>query len=226
MSSDVATNVLGTIGTVLWSVQLIPQVWKNYRRHGVDGLSMFLFIMWIIAAEFYGPYAIIQHLNIPIQIQPQSWCFFCIIVVVQVLHYDHGWDTCKCIWAVCGSSAVLGGIQVGFVFALREHPSDWSIKVFGALAAVFIFVGLLPPYLDIWRQHRVRGFSWLFLAIDMLGALFSILSMAVSSTGIDSLALATYLAVIVGEGGYVCAQAYFLLEKKFILPKVILPQST
>ena len=31
MANAVAENVLGTIGTVLWCIQLIPQVIRNYR---------------------------------------------------------------------------------------------------------------------------------------------------------------------------------------------------
>jgi PQ loop repeat len=40
-----------------------------------------------------------------------------------------------------------------------------------------IFAGLVPPYIDIYRERRVRGFSFIFLAIDMGGALFSLLSL-------------------------------------------------
>src|SRR5271169_4007011 len=56
---------------------------------------------------------------------------------------------------------------------------DWPAKIFGALGLAMIFVGLVPPYIDIYRERRVRGFSFIFLAIDMSGALFSLLSLCI-----------------------------------------------
>ncbi|KAI4095056.1 MAG: hypothetical protein L6R37_007133 [Teloschistes peruensis] len=37
-SIPTVANVLGTIGTVLWCVQLVPQVWRNYRTKSTEGL--------------------------------------------------------------------------------------------------------------------------------------------------------------------------------------------
>jgi PQ loop repeat len=41
-----------------------------------------------------------------------------------------------------------------------------------------IAAGLVPPYIDIYKVRRVRGFSFIFLMIDMGGALFSLLSLS------------------------------------------------
>lgn len=57
---------------------------------------------------------------------------------------------------------------------------DWPAKIFGALGLVMIAAGLVPPYIDIYRTRRVRGFSFVFLLIDMAGALFSMLSLCMS----------------------------------------------
>lgn len=52
MDNPVAANVLGTIGAVCWSVQLLPQIWLNYRRHNAVGLQptmvslMYLYFMY------------------------------------------------------------------------------------------------------------------------------------------------------------------------------------
>jgi len=54
---------------------------------------------------------------------------------------------------------------------------DWPAKIFGALGLVMIAVGLVPPYIDIYKERRVRGFSFIFLMIDMGGAFFSLLSL-------------------------------------------------
>jgi hypothetical protein len=39
MDVPIAANVLGTLGAVFWSVQLIPQIVVNYRRHNAIGLQ-------------------------------------------------------------------------------------------------------------------------------------------------------------------------------------------
>lgn len=39
MDVPVAANVLGTLGAVFWSIQLIPQIVVNYRRHNAIGLQ-------------------------------------------------------------------------------------------------------------------------------------------------------------------------------------------
>ena len=54
---------------------------------------------------------------------------------------------------------------------------DWPAKIFGALGLVLIVAGLVPPYIDIYKERRVRGFSFIFLLIDMGGAFFSLLSL-------------------------------------------------
>lgn len=39
MDVPVVANVLGTLGAVFWSIQLIPQIAVNYRRHNATGLQ-------------------------------------------------------------------------------------------------------------------------------------------------------------------------------------------
>jgi hypothetical protein len=39
MDVPIVANVLGTLGAVFWSIQLIPQIVVNYRRHNATGLQ-------------------------------------------------------------------------------------------------------------------------------------------------------------------------------------------
>lgn len=51
----VAANVLGTIGTVLWSVQLIPQVYFNWKLKKTDGLPGAMMFLWAVCQyPFYA----------------------------------------------------------------------------------------------------------------------------------------------------------------------------
>lgn len=42
----VASTVLGTIGTILWCIQLIPQIWYNWRRKKTDGFPAAMMFLW------------------------------------------------------------------------------------------------------------------------------------------------------------------------------------
>lgn len=85
-----------------WSVQLIPQLIKSYRRKDTAGLSAEMLLVstrrrslrpgrvkdeatdrlssraqiWIIGGTFLGAYAFLEDLSIPLLIQPQLFCFF------------------------------------------------------------------------------------------------------------------------------------------------------
>ena len=102
----VAANVLGTIGTVLWCVQLIPQIWTNWRTKKTDGLPGAMMFLWALCKSLttlpcaiqklirpplggvpFGTYAIVQNFNIPIQVQPQVFMALCLVSWVQILIY-------------------------------------------------------------------------------------------------------------------------------------------
>lgn len=82
-----------------------------------------------------------------------------------------------------GSSLVSGYFELT-VKTYSQIPmnngEDWPVKIFGALGLTMIVIGLVPPYVNIYRERRVRGFSFIFLMIDMGGALFSLLSLCIS----------------------------------------------
>jgi len=73
------------------------------------------------------------------------------------------------------------------------------VQFFGIFSAVLISVGLIPQYVEIWKLGEVKGISMTFMAVDMLGGLFSLLSLAFR-THFDVTASASYIAVIVLDG--------------------------
>lgn len=44
-----SANVLGTIGTICWCVQLVPQIWRNWRTKSTEGLPTTMMFMWCIS---------------------------------------------------------------------------------------------------------------------------------------------------------------------------------
>lgn len=64
-SIPVAATVLGTIGTILWCIQLIPQIWTNWRSKSTDGMPASMMFLWALCGVPFGVYAIVQNFNIP-----------------------------------------------------------------------------------------------------------------------------------------------------------------
>ncbi|CAG8593708.1 4501_t:CDS:2, partial [Cetraspora pellucida] len=71
-------NVFGLIGTVLRSIQLVPQ-----------GLSSGTLIIWASSGMFAGIYAVAIQLSIPLMIQPQMFSIATWFCLIQSLYYDH-----------------------------------------------------------------------------------------------------------------------------------------
>ncbi|KAI4135758.1 MAG: hypothetical protein LQ347_000393 [Umbilicaria vellea] len=60
-SIPVAANILGTIGTIFWCVQLIPQIWYNWKQKKTDGLPGAMMFIWALCGVPFGVYAIVQY---------------------------------------------------------------------------------------------------------------------------------------------------------------------
>lgn len=55
-----------------------------------------------------------------------------------------------------------------------------------------------PQFIEIYRLKEVRGISLVFMAVDISGGIFSLLSLAFKKH-MDYVAAVTYLGVIVGD---------------------------
>ncbi|KMP03956.1 hypothetical protein CISG_00857 [Coccidioides immitis RMSCC 3703] len=221
----VAANVLGTIGTVLWCIQLVPQIWYNWRRKNTDGLPASMMLLWALCAPPFGIYMILQGVNIPIQIQPQIFGTLCLICWAQILVYHHNYTRVKATVITLALAVLLGGSEVLFILTLRVNMSrvldhiimpltslsfqqipyrkgiTWPALLFGILATILLVLGLMSPYQEIWkRRGRVVGINWVFLTMDTFGALFSLLALVVESS-FDVLGGVMYCVVLALEIG-------------------------
>ncbi|KIW11868.1 hypothetical protein PV08_09141 [Exophiala spinifera] len=186
-SIPTAANVLGTIGTICWCVQLLPQIYKSYRSQSTEGVPPAMMFLWSASGVPFGAYAISQNFNIPIQIQPQCFCLFCLVNWGQCLYYSRKW-TAKNVFLVCAAILLLdGGLQGLLVWLLRrayrEKNLEWPTTMIGAVAFVLLISGYIPiPFELIKRRGRVIGIDFLFLAIDWFGAFFSLMSLATQNS--------------------------------------------
>lgn len=163
-SSPVAATVLGTIGTVLWCVQLFPQIWTNWRTKSTDGLPGSMMFLWALYGVPFGTYAVVQNFNVPIQVQPQVFMTLCLASWAQTRVYSRGWRPWPTALLALAIAAVFGGVEAALILTIRpiyRAGNETPVLVIGIVAAVLLAVGLLSPYGELWkRRGRVIGINW------------------------------------------------------------------
>lgn len=95
--------------------------------------------------------------------------------------------------------AFFGGLEAILVVSLRpmhDKGNHVPTNFFGILAAVLISAAFLPQYWEIYRLKEVVGISILFISIDMIGGVFSDLSL-IFKKEFDAIAAVSYTSVVV-----------------------------
>ncbi|KAI0687697.1 PQ-loop-domain-containing protein [Cerioporus squamosus] len=201
-TNSVAENVLGTIGTICWTIQLIPQVWKTWRTKSVEGLSEYLMLLWGISGVFFGVYAIVQDLNIPLIVQPQLLSTLSYLSWAQCQYYGRERSRTTSVLLYVAVIAVSAGFEAGMIYAVRpayNRGNERPVQFFGAFSTVLLSIALLPQYYEIYKYKEVIGISILFMAVDMMGGVFSDLSLAFKDS-FDVVAGVTYSLVVLLDG--------------------------
>lgn len=214
-----AANVLGTIGTVLWCIQLIPQIVHNYRKKNCEGLPPLMMFLWAVSGIPFAIYFVVQHSNIPVQVQPHVFTFFALVTLWQTLVYPpRAYSWVKVSLAMAVLVAVLAGIEAGCIVPfepLYERGITWPTLLVGIIAAVLLAAGLLPPYFELWKRGgQVVGINFIFLTIDTLGAVFSLFSLVAQKGSLDVLGCVLYIIVAVLELGIFASHSIWLLRTR------------
>ncbi|PPR03200.1 hypothetical protein CVT26_008048 [Gymnopilus dilepis] len=198
----VAEQVFGTIGTICWTIQLVPQVWKSYRSKDTTGLSHWLVLIWAIASIFLGVYVVVQKLNIPLMVQPQSFGFLAFICWGQCQYYGAKRSLKMTIFLTVTGMIMSGILEFVLVLAVQAahgRPRERATQFFGIFASILVAAGLFPQYWEIYKHREVIGLSMIFMAVDFMGGVFSVLSL-VFKEDFDVIAAITYASVIVLDG--------------------------
>ncbi|KAF2486455.1 PQ loop repeat-domain-containing protein [Neohortaea acidophila] len=206
-TASVLSNVFGTLGAVCWSIQLLPQILLNHRRHAASGLSPTFMLCWACAGIPLGVYNIVQRFNVALQLQPQILTTLSLITWAQCQYYERKWNLRKAAGVSLAVAALMGGVEVGLVFAVDvavKRGVDWPATLMAVLAAVFLALGVLEQYLAIWKTKSVEGVSFLFCGLDALGDLTSIVSVCFEPK-LQIVALVTYaLELVLWIGVFAC----------------------
>jgi hypothetical protein len=197
----------------LRSVQLIPQIVINYKRHNATGLQPSMMMLWAWAGVPLGVYNIVENFNVALRVQPQILTFLSLVTWIQCFYYEkvhrriphpflmiastdecQKWTVSRALFVVCPIAVIMGGIQAGLIVGLRiakERHVNWPLTVMAVLSAALLAAGVLRHYWDIWVHRTVRGISFIFVAIDAAGDLTSLLSLFFQPK-LDALGLVIY----------------------------------
>ncbi|ODV94429.1 hypothetical protein PACTADRAFT_86598 [Pachysolen tannophilus NRRL Y-2460] len=202
--STVASNVTGTVGTVCWSIQLIPQIIYNYLRKDCTGLPPLMMFLWAACGIPFSIYFFITQPSIAVQVQPEIFTVLCSISFCQSIYYPPiKMNKLKILAIMCVFYSIAIGSELGFILWLRpvyQHGTTWPSLIFGIMASVMLAAGLVPPYFELAkRKGRVVGINFIFLAIDCSGAIFSMVSLLTG--GMDITGMVLYCICITMEIG-------------------------
>ncbi|KAJ7097237.1 PQ loop repeat-domain-containing protein [Mycena belliarum] len=201
----VAENVMGTIGTICWTVQMVPQIYKSYHDKSTEGLSPWLVLVWGGAAAFLGAYTILLNLNIPLILQPQLFGVLAFVSWGQCQFYGARRSALTSTLMALAAILLVGGFQAALVFGIRPAYEAGSpgaargVQFIGLWNAVLLALALVPQYVEIWQHNEVMGISLVFMAVDLLGGVFNDLSLAFKDK-FDAIAGVTFTLVIVMDG--------------------------
>ncbi|KAF2223835.1 PQ loop repeat-domain-containing protein, partial [Elsinoe ampelina] len=179
MNNPTAATILGTTSAVCWSIQLLPQILLNYRRHNATGLQPSMMLLWALAGVPLGVYNIVSSLSIALQIQAQILTSLSLVTWGQVYYYNHKWPKRKCLLSTLLLALLLGSTEYALTHLLRlstRRSLTWPTTLMAVLAAALLAAGVLRHYWDMYLHRTVRGVSFLFCALDALGDLTAILS--------------------------------------------------
>lgn len=195
-SKDVVIDVLSTFGAVFWSIQLIPQIYINWKRKTGDGLQPSMMIAWSLAGLPLGIHNILSEQPIALQVQAEILTSLSLLTWAQVMFYDHDWTMKKCVCTLSILATSFAAIQCAFVFGFRygstsEQDRQRIILAMAILAALGLSFGVLRHYYDIYVYKTVRGIAWAFVALDAAGDLTSLLAVTIKSPA-DRIAAGIY----------------------------------
>ena len=231
MSSAIAAQAFGTLGAVFWSIQLLPQIYTNHKRSHTHGLQPMMMLLWSAAGIPLGVYNIVRSFPVALQVQPQILTFLSLITWAQTQYYPPARDIRRrskawCCLICATACMVCAAIECGLIFGLRAavrgrseeqieyHP---AIMTMGVLAAILLSAGVAAHYVDIWQEATVRGISFLFVGLDALGDLTSLISVALwwnAGEHLDILGLVVYgCEFVLWSGIMLCGIRYNLWPK-------------
>ncbi|KAJ2614497.1 hypothetical protein H4S08_001677 [Coemansia sp. RSA 1365] len=166
--------------------------------------------LWYFGSMFYGIYAVAADLYFGLIVQPQLFAAFTLINIIQVYWYGYRWSLVKTTVASMLLCAFYTGLHIGLWKAevkAIDTGHEKLVTFLGVLPAILIALGFFPEFYVCIKEKSVE-MSNFFIMLDILGGVFSTISLAFDHT-FDYVASITYLIVVLLDIVLALMKLYF-----------------
>jgi cystinosin len=191
---DIVSSVLGWLYTIAWSLSFYPQVWQNWRRASVVGLSFDFLAMNILGFAAYSVYNCALFFNvevqteyiekhgppIPVQVNDVVFAVHAVVLTLiqigQCLFYDRGGQLVN----VFVQIAVTAGWLSMYVLALivggsNESVVNWLFFI-NFCSYIKLLVTLAKYVPQVWAHYLLKSTVGWHIGnnlLDLVGAFLS-----------------------------------------------------
>ena len=191
-----------------------------------------MMMLWAWAGVPLGVYNIAENYNLALCIQPQILTVLSLVTWIQCYYYEkvvegseiyssacktdtrQHWSVARSLSVVLPVACFMAGVQAGLIFAIRHAKDEglhWPSILTAVASAVLLAAGVLRHYIDVYLYRTVRGISFIFVGIDALGDVFSLVSV-VFQPKLDILGMVIYgTELVLWVGIFICGTYYNLV---------------
>ncbi|KAN0008772.1 hypothetical protein ACTFIU_002065 [Dictyostelium citrinum] len=194
MENKILSNLFGIIGTVLWSVQLVPQIHLNYKRKSTKGVSPTCFGCWYACGVILGTNLVFNREPPALVVQISCFSVFSLVIVMQHLFYQKKYNLKRLLFTI-GLCVLVTIATIISIYSIlnAKHTNAFVLQlILTIIATGLMAVGFFPQILEVY-QEKV-GLSMIFVVMDFFGGVFSILSL-VFHVPFDYMSFSTYVVV-------------------------------
>ncbi|KAI9137994.1 hypothetical protein BKA69DRAFT_1094335 [Paraphysoderma sedebokerense] len=173
----VLESVFAFLNFVLWSFQLVPQIYHTYKRKTTYGVNPWVMIIWIVSCAGGTAYALLQRLSLFIDIQLIFFGTFCGVCLSQHVYYALHYSKLKSVLACLGLLLLYSGVTVSCYLVMTTSNSITLTQIIAISATVLLCLGFVPQYITILKAKTAEGLSVWFLVMDAVGGIFFALSL-------------------------------------------------
>ncbi|KAM9994740.1 hypothetical protein ACTFIY_000937 [Dictyostelium cf. discoideum] len=194
MDNKILSNLFGIVGTILWSVQLVPQIHLNYKRKSTKGVSPTCFGCWYACGVILGTNLVFNREPPALVVQISCFSLFSLVIVMQHLFYQKKYNLKRLLFTIGLCVLVTIATIISLYSILNaKHTNSFVLQLILTIAATGLMaVGFFPQILEVY-QEKV-GLSMIFVVMDFFGGVFSILSL-VFHVPFDYMSFSTYVVV-------------------------------
>eukprot|EP01012_Entosiphon_sulcatum_P027643 TRINITY_DN3332_c0_g1_i2.p1 TRINITY_DN3332_c0_g1~~TRINITY_DN3332_c0_g1_i2.p1 ORF type:complete len:306 (-),score=63.29 TRINITY_DN3332_c0_g1_i2:349-1266(-) len=186
----------GWVYFVAWSVSFYPQVYTNWRRKSVEGLSFEYLMHNITGHTFYCSFSVVMYLyaqpkyHLDEEVKMNDMAFgmhavlLTLITIGQCLVYDRGGQTlsrphmavCALVWLGLGIDIILAAAGLfPWVDDTPGHSPAWtSLQYLGVAKSFLSFIKCVPQVLLNRQRRSTVGWSIGNILLDITGGTLSL----------------------------------------------------